>query len=109
MYRQKFKYQFGPMILLWRLKFQRYFVLKLFVKNAFLLFKNETEKKFFLAISVGREAFYIFFKLNLLIYSIGLVQSYIRLCLKFAPQHSDKMTGNPSNIMITKYTSQMSL
>ena len=41
------KSAFGSMIFLWRLTFQRDFVLKLFLENAFLLFKNETEKKFF--------------------------------------------------------------
>ena len=47
MYRQKFKYEFGPMIFLWRLKFQRDFVLKFFVKNAFVL-KSPSNKFFFL-------------------------------------------------------------
>ena len=43
MYRQKFKYEFGPMIFLWRLKFQRDFVFKFFGKNECLLFKNGPE------------------------------------------------------------------
>ena len=47
------------MIFLWRLKFQSDFMLKIFLKNAFLLFKNKTEKKFFFfAISAARKVFY---------------------------------------------------
>ena len=72
MYRQKFEYEFGPMIFLWRLKFQRDFVLNFFVKNAFLLLKNEPEKKYFLVISALREAFYQNTYLLSLIYSSNL-------------------------------------